>query len=120
MVEKVVENTSGQGKLATIPEEIRGWNWGAFLLNWIWGLGNSVWIALLALIPYVVVVVAIVLGVKGNEWAWRRRKWDSIEHFKRTQRTWAKWGIILLIVVPIVLVLLAVIIIPNVGSFISR
>jgi len=26
------ENTSGQGRLAVIPEEIRGWNWGAFLL----------------------------------------------------------------------------------------
>lgn len=88
-----VENTSGQGSLAIIPEEIRGWNWGAFLLNWIWGLGNSVWIALLALIPYVGFVVAIVLGVKGNEWAWRSKKWDSIEHFKRTQSTWAKWGV---------------------------
>jgi len=87
------ENTSGQGGVAVIPEEIRGWNWGAFLLTWIWGLGNSVFISLLALIPYVSIVVAIVLGVKGNEWAWRNRKWDSIEHFKRTQSTWAKWGV---------------------------
>lgn len=89
----LMENTSGQGKLATIPEEIRGWNWGAFLLNLIWGIGNNVWLALITLIPYVGLIMPIVLGVKGSEWAWRNKRWDSIEHFKRTQRTWAKWGI---------------------------
>ncbi len=26
-----VGNTSGQGKGAEVPQEIRGWNWGAFL-----------------------------------------------------------------------------------------
>jgi hypothetical protein len=35
----------------TIPAEINRWNWGAFLLNWIWGIGNQTYIALLALIP---------------------------------------------------------------------
>src|SRR6516162_11951094 len=34
-----------------IPAEIKRWNWGAFLLNWIWGIGNQTYIALLALIP---------------------------------------------------------------------
>jgi len=87
------ENTSGQGSLAVIPREIGGWNWGAFLLNWIWAIGNSVWIGLLAIIPYAGFIMAIVLGVKGSEWAWRNKRWDSVEHFKRTQRTWAKWGI---------------------------
>jgi hypothetical protein len=87
------ENTSGQGGSAVVPAEIGGWNWGAFLLSWIWGVGNSVWIGLLALIPYLGLIMAIILGVKGNEWAWRYKKWDSVEHFKRTQRTWTKWGL---------------------------
>ena len=86
------ENTSGQGKLAVVPEEIRGWNWGAFLLNWIWAWGNRVWIGFLALIPYAGIIMAIVLGVKGSEWAWQNKRWDSIEHFKRVQRKWAYWG----------------------------
>ena len=30
-----------------IPPEIDRWNWGAFLLNWIWGVGNNTFIALL-------------------------------------------------------------------------
>ena len=88
-----MENTSGQGKLAKIPIEITGWNWGAFLLSWIWGASNKVWISLLCLIPYVGFVMVFVLGVKGNEWAWRNKRWDSIEHFQRTQRAWAWWGI---------------------------
>jgi uncharacterized membrane protein YdfJ with MMPL/SSD domain len=34
-----------------------------------------------------------VLGARGNEWAWQNKRWDSIEHFKKTQRTWIWWGI---------------------------
>ena len=86
-------NTSGRGNFAVIPREISGWNWGAFLLSWIWGIGNNVWIALLALIPFAGVIMTVVLGVKGSEWAWKNKRWDSIEHFKGTQRKWAYWGI---------------------------
>jgi len=86
-------NTSGQGSLAVVPAEIKGWNWGAFLLGWIWGIGNSVWISFLEFVPYIGWIMAFVLGVKGSEWAWRYKKWDSIEHFKQTQLTWTKWGI---------------------------
>jgi len=88
------ENTSGQGELATVPEEVKGWSWGAFCLTWIWGICNSVWIALLCLIPFFNLAWAIVLGVQGNEWAWRNKKWDSIEHFKSTQRSWNIAGIV--------------------------
>jgi hypothetical protein len=89
-------NSSGQGAAAIIPPEIRGWNWGAFLWNWIWGLGNGTYIALLALIPFVNIVMAIVLGIKGNEWAWQNKKWASIEEFKKAQRMWAIVGLIII------------------------
>lgn len=111
MAESQSQNTSGQGSLAVIPQEIRGWNWGAFVFGWLWGICNSVWIALLSLIPYIGVIMAIVLGVKGNEWAWQHKKWDSIEHFKKTQRTWSRWGVGLLLF-GILMIILAVII-PN-------
>jgi len=99
-----VHNTSGQGKTAVIPPEIKGWNWRALLLTWIWGIGNRVWISLVCLIPIVLVqlVFAILLGAKGNEWAWRSKRWDSIEHFRRTQRTWRNWAIGVLVVVGII------------------
>ena len=91
----VGENTSGMGKAARIPEGVSGWSWGAFLLNWIWAIGNSTWIGLLAIIPYVGFVVAIILGIKGREWAWRNKRWDSVEHFQRVQRKWTMWSLIL-------------------------
>jgi ABC-type Fe3+ transport system permease subunit len=106
------ENTSGQGELATVPEEVKGWSWGAFVLTWIWGIFNSVWIALLCLIPLFSFVWAIVLGIKGNEWAWRNKKWDSIEHFKSTQRSWNIAGIVLFaisIVAGVIAIIVAVI-----------
>jgi len=86
------------GNLSQAPLEIKGWNWGAFFLSWIWGVGNSVWIALLCLIPFVNWVMVFVLGAKGSEWAWAAKKWDSVEHFKRIQRNWALAGLIVFLV----------------------
>ena len=105
----VAANTSGMGSSAQIPPEIRGWNWGAFFLHWIWGIGNSVWIALLCLIPFVNLVMMFVLGAKGSEWAWAARKWDSVEHFKRNQKNWALAGLIVFLVGVVVWVIYIVI-----------
>ena len=88
------ENTSGQGKAAVVPPEIDRWNWGAFLLNWIWGIGNNTFIALLIFVPFVGFVMLFILGAKGSTWAWRNKRWDSIEQFQSVQRKWTKWAII--------------------------
>lgn len=82
---------TNQNNTAVVPQEISGWNWGAFLLSWIWGIGNNVWWGLLTLIPYAGFIMRIILGVKGNKWAWKNKKWESIEDFKKTQKTWADW-----------------------------
>ena len=76
-----------------IPDGVRGWSWGAFLLTWIWAIGNRTWIGLLTLVPYVGIIMAIMLGIRGREWAWKNKKWDSVEHFNRVQRQWSMWGI---------------------------
>ena len=95
-----VSHASGMGAGTPVPPEVQGWNWGGFLLTWIWGIGNDVWISLLALltvIPYIGwiagLAMSIILGLRGNEWAWQHKKWDSVEHFKDTQRRWALWGL---------------------------
>ena len=99
-------NRSGQGPIAALPRELEGWNWGAFFLTWIWGVGNMVWWSLLALVPvqFARLAVGILLGIKGNEWAWQSKRWNSIEHFRRTQHVWAIWGFISLLL-PIVLII---------------
>ena len=88
------DNTSGRGALAVVPREVGGWGWGAFLLNWIWGLFNQVYIALLMFVPVVNIVMMFVLGAKGREWAWRNKRWDSVEQFRRVQRGWAIAGVV--------------------------
>ena len=103
-VEVTPENTSGQGESAIVPEEVKGWSWGGFALTWIWGVFNGVLISLLCLIPFFNLAWAIVLGIKGNEWAWRNKKWDSIEHFKSTQRSWNIAGIVVFAISMVALV----------------
>ena len=103
-----VGNTSGQGRLAVAPPEVRGWNWGAFFLTWIWGVVHGVWISLLCLIPWVGLVFAFVMGAKGNEWAWQSRQWNSVEDFKKTQRVWAWVGLAIFVLGVVAMVLLAI------------
>jgi len=103
-VEVTSDNTSGQGESAAVPEEVKGWSWGGFILTWIWGVCNGVLISLLCLIPVFGIVWAFVLGAKGKEWSWRYKKWDSVEHFKNTQRPWDIAGIVLFAIAMVALI----------------
>ena len=89
--------TSSYQNLSSVPAEIKGWNWGAFLLGGFWSIGNQVWIGLLSFIPYIGLGVAFYLGIKGNELAWKSKRWDSIEQFKSAQRKWAIAGLVALV-----------------------
>lgn len=102
-----------------IPEGVKGWSWGAFLLSWIWAIGNRTWVGLLALVPYVGFGVAIWLGIKGREMAWKNDKWDSVEHFNRVQKKWSQWGVGLIGGV-FLLGILAAIAIPAYQDYVTR
>lgn len=119
-------NNSGKGKLLdssiAVPQEIPGWNWGAFFFPGLWCIPNQVWIGLIAwsdlsiiTLPFTMgmtwPMMAIILGVKGNEWAWKSRRWKSIKAFKRHQRIWAIAGFCLVSVFIIVLALIVVMVV---------
>jgi hypothetical protein len=111
-------NTSGNGQAAVLPEELKGYNWGALLLSWIWGIGNKTYITLLsflvAFIPFIGCLAALGMniwfGFKGNEWAWQNKHFESIEHFKSNQKKWTIAGIIVTIVSIIVWIFFAMVI----------
>ena len=88
-----MQNQSPVHRHDPLPPELRGWNWGAFFLNWVWGLAHNTWIALLMFVPGVNIVMLFILGAKGNAWAWANNDWRDVEHFKRTQRIWARVGV---------------------------
>lgn len=87
---KVAEVSNSSG--ATVPDEVKGLSWGGFFLSWIWGVANGVWLSLLV---FVVPFWHFVLLFKGREWAWKGKRWTSIEEFKKTQKTWAIVGLVL-------------------------
>lgn len=91
------ENNSGEGSNIVPPPGVKGWSWGAFLLNWIWAVFNKTWIGLLCLVPYVGFVFSFYLGFKGRELAWRNKRWDSLEHFNRVQKKWSVWSLVLIL-----------------------
>lgn len=95
-----------------IPEAARGLCWGGFFLNWIWAIGNHTWIGLLALVPVIGVVMPFVLLFKGREWAWKNKKWKSVEHFNSVQRKWSIFGLIFALIIP-VLGIVTAIFVPN-------
>jgi hypothetical protein len=106
-------------KEAFVPIEILHWNWGAFLLTWIWGLGNKVYISLLSFVPIIGMFIPFLLGWKGNEWAWKNKKWENVEHFKKVQKKWLFGGIVISLVGMIASVLVFIFSLSQISSQLS-
>ncbi len=70
---------------------LKKWNWGAFFLTFIWGLGNRVWWSLLMFLPIfpIQLILPFILGAKGNLSSWLKKKeTDNLETFKSRQKKW--------------------------------
>jgi putative copper export protein len=104
---KNINNNSGYGE-SDVPEGVKGWSWGAFFLSWIWAIFNRTWFGLLALVPYVGLIFALILGFKGREWAWKNKRWQSVEHFNQVQKRWSCWGVFIVVIIPLIGILAAV------------
>lgn len=78
-----------------VPVEIKKWNWGAFMFNIWWGIGNKTYLPLLCFIPYFNLIWMFVCGFKGNEWAWKSGNYrpTDIQKFLTIQKTWNRGGI---------------------------
>lgn len=90
-----------------IPAEIKKWNWGAFMFNIFWGVGNRTYLPLLCLIPFFNIVWVFICGAKGNEWAWEKGNYTSSEEFLKVQDTWSRAGLfqfILAIIATVVMI----------------
>ena len=74
--------------------KLKKWNWGAFLLGPLWALANKLelW-AILAIVPFVNIIVVFYLGFHGNRLAFKKSKIESIDDFMAVQKNWSLCGI---------------------------
>lgn len=121
-------NESNSWERDKIEKAKSEWNWGAFLLHWIWGIGHGIWwpcvvmvsigllsLLLLPLVPFLSIVnwvacsilsmgICIYLGIKGNAMAWDNGCYNNYAHFVQKERNWTiagliVWGLFLLSVI---------------------
>lgn len=116
------DNDSGQGELSHLPPQLAGSNWGAGILTVVWGVAMQVkggqlllWFILLML-PVIGLIFPLYLLLKGNEIAWKNRRWASYEEFRTVQKKWTLIGFALAGVLAIIFVLFSVWIYSMVGS----
>lgn len=107
--EKKIVNNSGKGKEIAVPDVVKNrFNWGAFFLGWIWGIGNKSYLTFLSFatilvcwIPFIgslaPIGLSIWFGIKGNEWAWQNKKFASVEAFHNYQKKWAIVGLVIVV-----------------------
>jgi hypothetical protein len=118
--ETMTPNTSGI-RNGEVPKEIKKWNWAAFLMPAVWGLFSGVPYAALLFVPPIYQMIfgaallpapiqflvqagaSIFLGARGNELAWRRKKWRSVEHFMTFQKQWTSWAVKITVAVAAIL-----------------
>jgi len=86
--------TDEQIRQEVVAVEMTKWNWGAFLLTFIWGLGHGYPRSLLIWVPFYNFYEWYRLGRYGNKIAWATGRWTTVDAFRKSQRKWAIWGII--------------------------
>ena len=103
---------------ALVPAAERlGWNWGGFLVPYLWLIGHGrVTIGFLLLLSMGIPVVfwlhlllypavGIYLGLNGFRLAWRYQPYHGLEQLREREREWTAWGFLMVGVVVIVLAL---------------
>ena len=78
-----------------LPDEARGFSWGAFLCGPLWGFPYRIWVSILSWLPGIGALVWFWLGFNGREMAWRAREWESVQSFLASERRWTRVGLVL-------------------------
>ena len=116
----------GLGAASQVPPEVRGFSWGGFGLTFIWAFANGVmWAGIVGVVLFFLFGIAIFpawyglgiyLGIKGNELAWKNKRWNSVQHFRDTQHTWAVWGVVFFVFITLVYIIGAIVLIAMIAS----
>ena len=94
-----------------LPPELKKWNWGAFALNILWGIGHKVYLPLLCLVPLFNIVWVFICGAKGNKWLWESGRYQTPQELLKSQETWNRAGFVAFIIYLILLVLYIILVV---------
>jgi hypothetical protein len=83
-----VEPGFGVSDQPVVPQELQGFSWAAFLWGGIWAVTYRVWIGLFAFVPILGLIMNVVLGMRGAEWAFRKGSIPDVGRYKSAQRNW--------------------------------
>lgn len=94
-----VQLNSNYEQQNSIPPEAKTWNMGAFMMTAVWGIANEVYEALwvfAAVVPIIGWIAAlgvmIWMGISGNELAYKKKQYDTVNDFAKAQNTWNRAG----------------------------
>ena len=108
---------SGNDPAALDIARREGWNWGGFLVPYLWliGHGQVSWGMVLlvsSLVPFLSFLhlfayplIALTLGFRGYEMAWRHQPYHSLDQMRESERTWGVWGLLSVVAFVAVMVL---------------
>ena len=96
-----------------MPKELKGFNWGACIFTFIWGIPHEAWVTLLA-IPLILIqlplgfnwllltALQIFCGIKGNEWAYQKDYKLTEAQFRMKQLIWGGCALAISFLIPVV------------------
>ena len=96
-----------------MPKELKGFNWGACILTFIWGIPHKAWVTLLAItlifiqLPLginwaLLTALQIYCGIKGNEWAYQTDYKLSEAQFRMKQFKWGAFALTISFLIPVI------------------
>src|SRR4051812_45438885 len=91
----------GNNEQQAVPTELQGFSWAAFLWGGVWAVAYRVWIGLFAFVPVLGLIMNVVLGMRGAEWAYRKGSIPDLARYKNAQRTWViVWAALSVLAIP--------------------
>ncbi len=90
-----LENTSGMGGGHPLPPETQNMNFAGCLPCGIFAFlnGSALW-GLITIAASLVFgnLAGLILVIKGNEFAWQNRRFESRQQYRETMDAWNQWG----------------------------
>lgn len=94
-------NTSGMGQGYPVPPEASGWTFAGCVPFGLFAFlnGSTLW-GVLGIAGWFVggilgIVYLIYIGVQGRDLAWRSRRFNSVQEYQETMRSWNTWGLVI-------------------------